>query len=229
MNWMWRLLVVAWSACAWLAPAARRPRTARQNFLESWGRRERPPPPEAAELFEATAAAWRAGRKPDAARCSALVDALAARRCDFDASSLGGGLWLTLYTRGPAPKWQANAELVPFVRNRVGQAYDVATGRVRNYGEVLGRAVSFVAEGSFDAPRGPRAAPVDVAVAIDGGGLTLFGTRIDLPIKGPGLLRVLYADDAVRVFESPTDAPDKWEESGLVVVQVRETLLAQGD
>ena len=96
-------------------------------MLESWGWRERGPPAEAAELFELTAAAWRAGRKPDGARCSALVDALAAARCEFDASALGGGLWLTLYTRGPKPKWQANAELVPF-SELVSEFMDIVAG-----------------------------------------------------------------------------------------------------
>ena len=57
------------------------------------------------------------------------------------------------------------------------------------------------------------------------GAFTAFGRRLGLPISGPGLLRVRYVDDKLRVFESPTDSPDKWEESGLMVVQVREALL----
>ena len=41
-------------------------------------------------------------------------------------------------------------------------------------------------------------------------------------ISGPGYLRVLYLDEELRVFESPTSSPDRWEEAGLRVVQIRE-------
>ena len=36
-------------------------------------------------------------------------------------------------------------------------------------------------------------------------------------------VRVLYHDSTMRIFESPLTSQDKWEESGLVVVQVRES------
>ena len=79
------------------------------------------------------------------------------------------------------------------------------------------------------------------------GQLVVRGVNIPLPISGEGFLRVLYADQnlryatlrdsprvapgcllknpneptaALRIFESPRDSPDKWEESGLVVVQL---------
>ena len=61
--------------------------------------------------------------------------------------------------------------------------------------------------------------PVEIAA----GGLTVFGKRFELPIAGPGLVRVLYHDSTMRIFESPLTSQDKWEESGLVVVQVRES------
>ena len=51
----------------------------------------------------------------------------------------------------------------------------------------------------------------------------MFGKRFELPIAGPGLVRVLYHDSTMRIFESPLTSQDKWEESGLVVVQVRES------
>lgn len=44
-------------------------------------------------------------------------------------------------------------------------------------------------------------------------------------LTGPGLLRVRYLDDRVRIFESPTDSPDSWEKAGLLVVQIREEAL----
>ena len=43
-------------------------------------------------------------------------------------------------------------------------------------------------------------------------------------ISGPGYLRCKYIDENLRVFESPKDSPDKWEEAGLVVVQVKDAL-----
>ena len=38
----------------------------------------------------------------------------------------------------------------------------------------------------------------------------------------------LYADADLRVFESPQSSQDKWEEAGLIVVQVREGALGKG-
>ena len=97
---------------------------------------------------------------------------------------------------------------------------------MRNYGELFGDLASFSAEGTFEVPKNAKTLPVDVSVSISSGGLTVLGSRFELPISGPGLLRILYVDDRIRVFESPTDSPEKWEESGLVVVQVREDALA---
>ena len=61
------------------------------------------------------------------------------------------------------------------------------------------------------------------AAAIERGGLVLFGKPfVGSAISGPGYLRVLFLDDDLRIFESPTDSPDRWEEAGLRVVQIRE-------
>ena len=81
----------------------------------------------------------------------------------------------------------------------------------------------YPAEGTFALPAGPLRAPCDLPVEIAAGGLTVFGKRFELPIAGPGLVRVLYHDSTMRIFESPLTSQDKWEESGLVVVQVRES------
>ena len=83
--------------------------------------------------------------------------------------------------------------------------------------------MTFGAEGTFALPAGPLRAPCDLPVEIAAGGLTVFGKRFELPIAGPGLVRVLYHDSTMRIFESPLTSQDKWEESGLVVVQVRES------
>lgn len=176
--------------------------------------------PEANELFHLLS------RTPiDETRASQLVDSLIARRRPFDAELLGGGLWLSLYFRGPTPRW---ADF-----KRVGQQYDPNARTVRNYGEIFGRAAFFSAEGSFAPASNTRRSPFDTSCPIEfdvdivKGGLTLGPFDIDLGIKGPGLLRVLYIDDRLRVFESPTQSPDKWEEDGLIVVQLREDALFQ--
>ena len=44
-----------------------------------------------------------------------------------------------------------------------------------------------------------------------------------------GPASVLYADDDIRIFESPRDSPDKWEEAGLIVVQVRDELFSKNE
>ena len=58
-------------------------------------------------------------------------------------------------------------------------------------------------------------------MTIEKGAIHLGPARLDLPIRGPGRLRVLYLDDRLRLFLSPTDSPDGWEAAGLLVVQMR--------
>lgn len=86
------------------------------------------------------------------------------------------------------------------------------------------------AEGTFQpaasaiSPFGSRC-PIDFNVAIEQGGFVLGGKEfVSEAISGPGFLRVLYIDEDIRIFESPSDSPDRWEEAGLVVVQVRDAL-----
>lgn len=160
-----------------------------------------------------------------------LVDACVAARAPFRTEMLGGGLWRACYSRGAEqPRWQRNQQLLGRFgfANRAGQAYDPETSRVVNYGEVAGRRVHFTAEGTFAAvtPGGTRC-PQEFSVDIEQGGFVLFGKRfVSSKISGPGFLRVLYADEDLRIFQSPKDSPDtgggRWESAGLVVVQVRD-------
>ena len=69
--------------------------------------------------------------------------------------------------------------------------------------------------------------PVALARLANGGGFVLFGKEfVSAAISGPGFLRCLYIDEDVRIFESPKESPGRWEEQGLVVVQVRDALFA---
>lgn len=185
------------------------------------------------QLYSVLAEAWRDKRLALVEdQASTLIDVIVASEdaCDFDAAKLGGGLWLSLFTRGPTPRWLRLARLFSgLLENRVGQAYEPSEAAVRNYGEVVRSACYFEATGSFTVPPDAKRCPVDVDVHIAAGGVVVLGRPVDLGISGPGLLRVLHLDDNIRIFESPTDSPGKWEQSGLVVVQVRETALVRDD
>jgi hypothetical protein len=138
---------------------------------------------------------------------------------------LGAGLWRVSYVRGQTPRWEKAARALPFLRssNIAGQAYDQPAGTVQNYGEIFGPTVHFVAEGVFsDVDPSARLFPKDYNVQVSRGGIVI-GDRpcLSSAISGPGFLRVLYVDADIRIFESPRDSPDKWEEVGLIVVQVR--------
>lgn len=119
-----------------------------------------------------------------------LIEACTMARVPFSASGLGGGLWRASYTRGETPRWERFAKLLPFSRNKAGQAYDPDALRVVNYGEVVGPNIFFTAEGTF-APvdEGGSRCPQDFTVAIEQGGLVLFGQRlVSSAISGPGYL-----------------------------------------
>ena len=135
-------------------------------------------------------------------------------------------LWRSVYIQGKTPKWEQNARVFrPWVRNKAGQAYDTRSGRVRNYGELLGPGLHFVAEGRFDAVDETNDCPKEFRVEIEQGGLVILGfPLLSSLISGPGLVRVLYLDEDIRLFESPNESPGGWEERGLRVVQVRDDL-----
>jgi hypothetical protein len=187
------------------------------------------PPAAAAQLRDSLVAGVR-----DMGTLTPLVDECVAARAPFKAELLGDGeLWRAVsIVRGETPRWERSARLLPFLSNRAGQAYTLAgaggSGTVVNYGEVLGRALYFKASGSFSrAPSssGDGRCPQDFNVAIDNGGFVAGGREfVSDAISGPGFLRCLYIDGDIRIFESPTDSPDRWEEAGLVVVQVRDEL-----
>jgi hypothetical protein len=168
----------------------------------------------------------------DAELLNPLVDECLAARVPFRGELLGDGeLWRAAsIVRGEIPRWERNAKLFPFLKNRAGQAYSLdgaGGGSVVNYGEVLGRSLYFRAEGTFKptkSTRGSTNCPVDFNVAISSGGFVLGGMPINLPISGPGYLRCRYIDESIRIFESPKDSPDRWEEAGLIVCQVKDSL-----
>ena len=89
--------------------------------------------------------------KLDREAIDGLIDALAARRVPFRPELLGGGLWRASYTRGETPRWEKSQKALAFLKNKAGQEYDVDAKRVSNYGEIVGSACYFTAEGSFSA------------------------------------------------------------------------------
>lgn len=80
--------------------------------------------------------------------------------------------------------------------------------------------------------------PYDYLATVTGASVTFLQKySIDFSIQGTGTTRVLYADDRLRIFVSPTETNvtggvlrkgvvgDAWESEGLVVVQVRGDLV----
>lgn len=73
--------------------------------------------------------------------------------------------------------------------------------------------------------------PYDYSATVTGASIVLFRKfSLDLAIEGTGTVRVLYADENLRVFVSPKDTNvtrggGDWESEGLIVVQVRVDLV----
>jgi len=73
--------------------------------------------------------------------------------------------------------------------------------------------------------------PYDYTAEVTGASIVLFQKfSLDLTIEGTGIVRVLYADEKLRIFLSPrgtnvTKGGGDWESAGLVVVQVRVDLI----
>ena len=120
---------------------------------------------------------------------------------------------------------------------------------VVNYAEILGKAFHLRAYGTYEKDDGNKeeedaSSPFDNVLAFLGGGISsstsnliqcpadftvtvtnasfvVLGNRLDIPISGTGYLRVLYADEQLRIFVSPkSTTDDRWEKAGLAVAQV---------
>ena len=79
-----------------------------------------------------------------------------------------------------------------------------------------------------------RTCPDIFQVDVSGGAIHCesLGIQIPLPIAGSSNLVVVYADPRLRILLSPTSSESvvgNWEESGLVVVQVRSDLALSGE
>lgn len=154
-------------------------------------------------------------------RIDELIDELVQLRAPFATADLAGGLWVSSYNRGARePRWRTLATALerPGPKNLSGQSYDVDEGTVLNYSEVLGQRFVLTARGTFRPAAAPsQRCPVDYDVQITGGAICFGGAptaetspwAVQLPINGPGFLRVLFADTNARIFVSPSDSPEK--------------------
>lgn len=167
---------------------------------------------------------------------SRLVDELIASKCKYDpAVCLNDDcLWTVRYSRGPKPRWQIGGQNN---KNIQGQQYSIQSQSVVNYAELIGSMVHVKvyadilsdAKGASDKDAFLSKTtklvqtPNEYPVQVNRGSISVFGATINLPIAGPGCVRVLYADPNLRVFVTPTAS--EYEELGLVVAQVRSQLL----
>ena len=73
--------------------------------------------------------------------------------------------------------------------------------------------------------------PFDYEARVTGASISVWNKFVlNLSIEGTGTVRVLYADENLRIFVSPTDTNvtkggGDWESEGLIVVQVRVDLV----
>lgn len=144
-----------------------------------------------------------------------LVAQLANSRARFDSRALEGGLWCVAWMSGPRPRWSLGGTQV------AGQRYDLDGGVTTNYAELLGGAVSLVAEAELnEADRSVRTCPKDFELLVTSAAVMLPIGSLILPIRGRGIARLLYGDAGIRLLASPKESESGWEGSGLVVAQL---------
>jgi hypothetical protein len=154
------------------------------------------------------------------------------------------------------PLWE---QLSLKVQNVKGQQYYFNRDfvrKVKNYSEVWGPDFHITADGYFSPVEPPRPSnkkskiqeffqapepemddrmrkcPDTYKVEATKVTLNAWGTSIAFPIKGSSNLVILYADRRMRIFVSPLPSETvvgKWEDAGLVVVQVRGDLVCGDD
>jgi len=158
-----------------------------------------------------------------------------------------------------------------YVASNTSAQDNPVSGNVLNYSEIWGRFFYLMAQGTFvlaenkptskttttrnwfdsiwssNQPPQPgdtlRSCPDDYHVTISQASIHLFGKCLKLNIQGSSVLRVLYADNKLRIFVSPQTSKSEllskvnngdtggggevWEQSGLVVCQVRSDLVTK--
>ena len=190
-----------------------------------------------------------ASTESDDSRINRLVQNLISSRSSFNPSTcIEGPLFASVHFIGSTPLWEKIA--AGAVRNVKGQKYR-EDGTFTNYAEVLGENLYLKAIGGYSDIGPVRAVesdanpfssfaslfaneqstllptPYDYEARVTGASISLWNKfELNLSIEGTGIVRVLYADENLRIFLSPTDTnvtkgAGDWESEGLIVVQVR--------
>jgi hypothetical protein len=178
-----------------------------------------------------------------------LVKSLISSRSSFDPSKcINGPLFASIHFIGDTPLWEKIGSGA--VRNIKGQKINLNDNTFTNYAEILGDNLCLKAIGELSDIGPVQSAvdennpfdsftslfankkssnlptPYDYEARVTGASVSLLGASFDLSIEGTGTVRVLYADENLRIFVSPTDTnvtkgAGDWESEGLIVVQVR--------
>jgi hypothetical protein len=159
---------------------------------------------------------------------------------------------------GPDPLWERISIKKENLKGQQYFVSNIFDNRVINYAEIYGSDVHLRAKGSFVpvdngsfkkpkslrerllGPRLPddqkmRKTPDAFNVTVSSASIHLWGASLSLPIRGTSQLVVLYADSRIRIFVSPLEnnagsmGAGNWENSGLIVVQIRSDLVTGED
>ena len=125
-----------------------------------------------------------------------------------------------MYSKNSQPLWEKQTKYIPLIKNRAWQDYDLEAGRVENVGQIFGNKVFVSVQGSVSEQSTGDMTPKYYTADIERGALNVFGLILPLPIQGKGVAKLLYQDANLRVFESPKESESKWEQEGLIVVQM---------
>ena len=184
-----------------------------------------------------------------------LVDTLIKSKSFFDPSTcIDGPLFASIHFIGDTPLWEKIGSGA--VRNVKGQKYNLNDKTFVNYAEIFGDNLCLKAIGELTGIGPVQSAvdvtvddnnpfnlftslfaskqssntlptPYDYEARVTGASISFLEKySLNLSIEGTGTVRVLYADENLRIFVSPTDTnvtkgAGDWESEGLIVVQVR--------
>ena len=181
---------------------------------------------------------------------NALVDTLIKSKSSFNPSTcIDGPLFASIHFIGDTPLWEKIGSGA--VRNVKGQKINLNDNTFSNYAEIFGDNLCLIATGELSDVGPVQSAvddnnpfnsfsslfaskqssnlptPYDYEAKVTGASISFLEKySLNLSIEGTGIVRVLYADENLRIFVSPTDTnvtkgAEGWESEGLIVVQVR--------
>ena len=169
-------------------------------------------------------------------RIDAIIERLTSIGPLEDAREISNGRWQVIYSSAGMPGdrlplWESLPPVVrffPLFKNLLWHDYDLDSGLFEKVAQIAGSSVSVLLQGHVACEQPSSVATEHTAkryrAEITHAYLSLFGSRVTLPVQGQGTITLLYQDRILRILGLPGSS-QSWSGEGevedtLIIVQM---------